>query len=53
MSDSPSGSFIWNDKKRNVSIILLANGAFPGGASNNPIDFQSALSDAIMSALGY
>lgn len=53
MSDPPSGSFIWADKKRNVTIILLANGAFPGGRSNNPVGAQGAISDAVMSALGY
>lgn len=53
MSDDPSGSFVWTDKKKNVSIVLLANGAFPGGRANNPTPYQAAISDAIMSALGY
>ena len=53
MSDAPSGSFVWADKKKNVSIVLLANGAFPGGRTNDPTAYQAAISDAIMSALGY
>lgn len=53
MSDAPSGSFVWSDRKRNVTIVLLANGAFPGGRTNDPTPFQAAISDAIMSELGY
>ena len=53
MSDVPSGSFVWSDKKKNVTIVLLANGAFPGGRTNDPAPFQGAISDAIMTALGH
>jgi len=53
MSDVPSGSFVWADKKKNVSIVLLANGAFPGGRTNDPTAYQAAISDAIMTALGH
>ena len=53
MSDTSSGSFVWADKKRNVTIVLLANGAFPGGRANDPTAYQAAISDAIMGTLGY
>jgi len=53
MSDPPSGSFVWSDKKKNITIVLLANGAFPGGRTNDPAPFQAAISDAIMTALGH
>ena len=48
----PSGTYVWADKKRNVSIVLLANGAFPA-AGKDPSVFQGTLSDAVMTALGY
>ena len=53
MSDAPSGSFVWSDKKKNITIVLLANGAFPGGRTNDPVQFQAAISDAIMEALDH
>lgn len=49
----PCGSYIWADKKRNVTIVLLTNGAYPGRPSVDPAIFQGTLSDAIMTALGY
>ena len=52
MSDV-SGSYIWADKKRNITIVLLANGAYPARPSTDPSIFQGQLSDAIMTALGY
>jgi CubicO group peptidase (beta-lactamase class C family) len=52
MSD-PSGSYVWADKKKNVTIVLLTNGAYPARPSTDPAIFQGALSDAIMTALGY
>jgi CubicO group peptidase (beta-lactamase class C family) len=48
-----SGSYIWADKKRNVTIVLLANGAYPARPSADPSAFQGSLSDAIMTALGF
>lgn len=48
-----SGSYIWADKDKNVSIVLLANGDFPIPRKTVPTDFQAKLSDAIMTALGY
>jgi len=53
LSDPPSGSFVWTDKKRNVTIVLLANGAFPARAAVDPTPYQAEISDAIMTALGY
>lgn len=53
LSDFDSGSYVWADKKRNVTIVLLANGAFPGGTTMNPTAYQSGISDAIMTALGH
>lgn len=41
LSDPPSGSFVWADKLKNVTIILLANGAFPSGQTMNPINYQA------------
>jgi len=52
MNDA-SGSYIWADKKRNISIVFLANGAYPAIPTLNPAIFQGKLSDAIMTALGY
>jgi CubicO group peptidase (beta-lactamase class C family) len=52
-SDTLTGSFIWNDKVKNVTIVLLANGAFPGGRINDPTAWQGAISDAVMTALGH
>ena len=52
MSDL-SGSYMWADKKRNVTIVLLANGAYPARPSSDPAIFQGALSDAVMTALGF
>ncbi len=52
MSDL-SGSYAWADKKRNVTIVLLANGAYPSKPSTDPSIFQGNLSDAIMTALGF
>lgn len=49
----PSGSYVWADKKRNVTIVLLANGAYPAKPSTDPSIFQGNLSDAIMTVLGY
>jgi hypothetical protein len=40
MSDPPSGSYIWADKKRNVTIVLLANGAFPARTAVDPAPYQ-------------
>jgi CubicO group peptidase (beta-lactamase class C family) len=48
-----SGSYVWTDKKRNVTIVLLANGAYPARPSSDPAIFQGNLSDAVMTALGY
>jgi CubicO group peptidase (beta-lactamase class C family) len=48
-----SGSYAWTDKKRNITIVLLANGAFPARPASDPAIFQGNLSDAIMTALGY
>jgi CubicO group peptidase (beta-lactamase class C family) len=48
-----SGTYAWADKKRNVTIVLLANGAFPSRPATDPSIFQGNLSDAIMTALGY
>lgn len=53
ISDQFTGSYVWADKKRNVTIVLLANGAFPAKSSTDPSIFQGNLSDAIMTALGY
>jgi CubicO group peptidase (beta-lactamase class C family) len=53
MSDPPSGSYVWADKKRNVTIVLLANGAFPAHTSSDPAPYQGEISDAIMTALGF
>lgn len=53
MADPSSGSFIWADKKRNVTIVLLANGAYPAKAASDPTLYQGAISDAIMTALGF
>lgn len=53
MTDRGSGSFIWADKVKNVTIVLLANGAFPAGKTNDPTPYQAAISDAIMKALGH
>ena len=51
MSD-PSGSYVWSDKDKGISIVLLANGYFP--VSGHPQDeMQGKISDAIMIALGY
>ena len=51
MSD-PSGSYVWSDKDKGISIVLLANGYFPVGG--HPQDeMQGKISDAIMTALGY
>lgn len=52
MSDV-SGSYIWADRKRNVTIVFLANGAYPAIPNLNQAIFQGKLSDAIMTALGY
>lgn len=52
MSDV-SGTYVWADRKRNVTIVLLANGAYPAIPTLNPAIFQGKLSDAIMTALGY
>jgi CubicO group peptidase (beta-lactamase class C family) len=53
MSDVSSGSYIWADKKRNVTIVLLANGAYPARSATDPAPYQGAISDAIMTALGF
>lgn len=53
MTDRGSGSFMWADKMKNVTIVLLANGAFPAGKTNDPTPYQAAISNAIMTALGY
>lgn len=53
MSDPPSGSFMWADKKRNVTIVLLANGAYPARSASDPAPYQAAISDAVMTALGF
>ena len=51
MSD-PSGSYIWADKNKNISIVLLANGQYPT-PKFSPNVMQGKISDAIMTALGY
>jgi CubicO group peptidase (beta-lactamase class C family) len=48
-----SASYVWADKKRNITIVFLANGAFPARPSSDPAIFQGKLSDAIMTALGF
>lgn len=48
-----SGTYAWADRKRNVTIVFLANGAYPTIPNLNPAIFQGKLSDAIMTALGY
>lgn len=53
MSDPSSGSYVWTDKKLNVTIVLLANGAYPARSSVDPAVYQGQLSDAIMTALGH
>ena len=53
LSDPPSGSYVWADRKRNVTIVLLANGAFPARTSSDPTPYQAEISDAVMTALGY
>ena len=52
MSDL-SASYIWADKKRNITIVFLANGAFPSRPAVDPTVFQGKLSDAVMTALGF
>ena len=47
-----TGSYVWADKEKNVSIVLLANGQFPAGRKDHS-EAQGKISDAIMSVLGY
>lgn len=49
----PYGSYIWADKDKNISIILLAAGGFPVPSSLSHAKAQGEISDAIMTALGY
>lgn len=48
----PTGSYIWADKSKNISIILLANGQYPAGKKDHS-EAQGKISDAIMTVLGY
>lgn len=47
-----SGSYIWADKDKNVTIVFLANGNFPF-EKPMPTEFQGKLSDEIMKKLGF
>jgi len=49
----PFGSYIWSDKEKNVTIILLAAGGFPVPSTLNHAKAQGDISDAIMTALGH
>ena len=49
----PSGSYIWADKDKNISIVLLAAGAYPQNNGINHSKAQGQISDEIMIALGY
>lgn len=51
-SSDPSGSYVWADKDKNISIVLLANGQFPA-TKLSPNIIQGQISDAIMTALGH
>lgn len=48
----PTGSYVWADKDKNITIVLLGNGQFPGG-KNDHSEAQGKISDAIMTVLGY
>lgn len=48
-----SGSYTWTDRKKNVTIVLLANGNFPYHIQADSSTYQGLLSDAIMTVLGY
>lgn len=52
-SDPTTGSFVWADKIKNVTIVVLANGAFPAGRTMNATSYQAEISNTIMSVLGY
>lgn len=49
----PFGSYLWADKDKNISIILLAAGGFPTPNNLNHAKAQGEISDAIMTALGH
>jgi hypothetical protein len=52
LSDS-FGSYIWSDKDKNVSIVLLAAGGFPIPKTLNYGKAQGEISDAVMTVLGF
>lgn len=47
-----TGSYVWADASKNITIVFLANGHFP--TKNFEVEsWQGKLSDTIMTALGY
>jgi len=52
MSD-PLGSYIWADKDKNISIILLAANGYPVASGISHAKAQGEISDTIMTTLGY
>lgn len=52
-ASDPSASYVWADRLRNITIVFLANGAFPGGHAPEAAGWQGRLSDAVMTALGH
>lgn len=49
----PSGSYLWADKDKNISIILLVAGGYPTYNNLNRGKAQGEISDEIMSVLGF
>lgn len=49
----PKGSYLWADKDKNVTIILLAASGYPVVNSMPHGKAQGEISDEIMTALGH
>ena len=49
----PFGSYLWTDKDKNITIVLLAAGGYPVPNNLNHAKAQGEISDVIMTALGH
>lgn len=49
----PLGSYVWADKDKNISIVMLVANGYPVQSAIPHAKAQGQISDAIMTALGY
>lgn len=49
----PKGSYLWADKDKNISIVLLSASGYPVLSTASHAKAQGEISDVIMTTLGY